>query len=465
MTTLSTPDASAAPDISAFGYRQELRRSLKMRHLIAFGLAYINVMGLFTLYGLVTVKTHGMLALAFIVATGAMVFTALSYGKMAREFPISGSVYTYTQRSFNAHIGFVVGWVVMLDYLILPLLNFLLIGLYLNVLVPGVPIWAWSLVALVVITFLTIRGVTESAATSMITTVLGMGFIAAFVVFLIKYLIGGEGAGTLFSLSGFATVTELTSSQTGIASVLGAAAVLCLMFLGFDGITTFSEESVNPARDMPRAIILTCVIAGAVFIGGGYLAQLAWPDAWSQIINPDTAATELITRAAGPVMTFLFTVIFIAGCIGSGSSGMASGARILYAMGRDGVLPSFLGRVHDKFKTPIVAILFIAAVGIISLFIDLMSVSSIINFGAIIAFFFVNLSVIAHFWVRQHRRSPKETIAYLVLPALGAVISAALWLSLDKMAMIIGCTWTVLGVILLAVQTKGFKQNPVTLTQ
>ncbi|MDR2973663.1 MAG: amino acid permease [Propionibacteriaceae bacterium] len=463
ITENHTPLAPDSPDISVFGYRQELKRSLKTRHLLAFGLAYINVMGVFTLYGVATVKTHGMLALAYIVATVAMLFTALSYGKMAREFPISGSVYTYTQRSFNSHIGFVVGWVVMLDYLILPLLNFLLIGLYLNVLIPSVPVWVFALAALIGITLLTIRGVTESAATSTISTILGIGFVVAFVIFLIAYL-AGQGA-PVFSLQGFATAAEITNPDTGMSAVFAAAAVLCLMFLGFDGITTFSEESVNPKRDVPRAIVLTCLVAGVVFIGVSYLMQMAWPTAWQEIVNQDTASTEIMTRVAGPVMTFILSVIFIASCIGSGSSGMASGARILFAMGRDGVLPSKLGTVHPKYKTPIIAILCIAVVGIASLFIDLMSVSSIINFGAITAFFFVNLSVIAHFFVRGKRRHGKDLIPYLVLPGLGAIISVALWLSLDWMALTIGGIWTLAGVIMLAVQTKGFKKAPVTLSQ
>lgn len=457
--------ADAGSELSSFGYKQELRRNLKMRHLLAFGLAYINVMGVFTLYGINTRMTHGMLALAFVVATVAMLFTAWSYSRMAKAIPVAGSVYTYTQRSFNPSLGFVVGWVVLLDYLILPLLNFLLIGLYMNILVPSVPVWVWTVIALVLITALTIRGVAQSAMAGMVTTVLGFGFLIVFAGFMITYLVEGNGAGTLFSLDGFFTSEALSNPEAGLGSVLSAAALLCLMFLGFDGITTFSEESVNPKRDVPRAIILTCVVAGAVFITVAYLAQLAWPDAWATMLDPDTASAELIERVAGPGMTFVFSAIFVAGCIGSGTSGMASGARIIFAMGRDGVLPSFLGKVHSKYKTPIVAILCIAAIGVVSLFIDLQAVSSIINFGAIIAFIFVNMSVVAWYIVRKKERGAGAIFQYLVLPLIGAAISLALWLSLDSLAMGIGIAWMVIGVVILAVQTKGFREKPVILDQ
>jgi putrescine importer len=321
---------SLAPRAAAKPEKPHLKRVLSTPQLVAFGLAYVNLMGVFILYGLATQMTERMVALAFVIATLAMGLTAISYASISRRFVAAGSVYTYVAKTMHPTPAFAVGWVVMLDYLILPLLNFLLIGLYMHQLIPGVPQWVFSLIGLIVIVALAIKGVRESATLGFFTTLLGIVFIAVFAGYLVASIVShGNGVGSIFNLSGFFTDEALHSPTAGISSVLGACAILCLMFLGFDGITTFAEETRDPREQIGKAIIVTCVISGVVFVAVSYLMQLAWPDAWREMTNPDVASTELILRVAGPVMNVLFTVIFVAGCIGSGLSALSAGARIL----------------------------------------------------------------------------------------------------------------------------------------
>ncbi|MGV0813464.1 APC family permease [Mycolicibacterium boenickei] len=436
-----------------------MKRVLSTWHLVAFGLAYINLMGIFILYGLATQMTQGMMALAFVIATLAMSLTAWSYAAMSRQFIAAGSVYTYVAKTFNPSSAFAVGWVVMLDYIVLPLLNFLLIGLYLHQLMPSVPQWIFSLMAMAVITGLAIKGVSESARLGSITTLLGVVFIAVFAGYLVVAITtDGQGVGSLFNLSGFFTPGAMSSPEAGFSSVLAACAILCLMFLGFDGITTFAEETRDPRSQVGKAIMFTCAIAGVVFIVVSYLMQLAWPEAWYQMQEPDIASTELIGRVAGPAMSIVFTVIFVAGCIGSGLSALSAGSRILYSMGRDGVLPRKLGVLHPRFKTPIIAILFISTIGVFSLFTSLMEISSIVNFGALIAFMAVNLCVIVQYRMRLKVKGPKSTVLYTVLPVTGLLVDFLIWISLDNTAQVIGLIWTVLGLIVIGIVSRGLRR-------
>lgn len=447
------------PEMPVHASQPHMKRVLSTWHLVAFGLAYINLMGIFILYGLATQMTQGMMALAFVIATLAMGLTAWSYAAMSRQFVAAGSVYSYVAKTFNPTSAFAVGWVVMLDYIVLPLLNFLLIGLYLHQLMPSIPQWIFSLLAMAVIVGLAIKGVSESARLGSITTLLGVVFIAVFAGYLVVAITSdGQGVGSLFNLSGLFTPEAMSSPEAGFSSVLAACAILCLMFLGFDGITTFAEETRDPRNQVGRAIIFTCAIAGVVFIVVAYLMQLAWPEAWQQMQQPDVASTELIGRVAGPAMNIVFTAIFVAGCIGSGLSALSAGSRILYSMGRDGVLPRQLGVLHPRFKTPIVAILFISAIGVLSLFTGLMEISSIVNFGALIAFMAVNLCVIVQYRMRLKVKGARSVVFYTVLPATGLLVDFLIWINLDSAAQTIGLLWTVLGLIVIGIKTRGLRR-------
>jgi putrescine importer len=444
----------------------QFKRVLTTPRLVAFGLAYINLMGVFTLYGLATKMTAGMMALAFVVATVAMALTALSYAAMSSQFVAAGSVYSYVSKVVSPGPAFLVGWAVMLDYLILPLLNFLLIGLYMHQLLPGAPQWAYSLVGLIVIVALAVKGVNESAALGFVTTLAGFVFIVVFAGYLVASITThGHGVGSVFDTAGFFTAEALSSPQAGIGSVFGACAILCLIFLGFDGITTFAEETRDPRRQVGRAIILTCALSGVVFILVSYLMQLAWPQAWQEMHNPDVASSELILRIAGPAMNVVFTSIFVVGCIGSGLSALSSGARILYSMGHDGVLPRPLGRLNARFRTPVTPILLIGAFGVLALFTSLMDISSIVNFGALVAFMAVNLCVVVQYTIRNKRRGVPAILLYAVLPVLGFVVDFVIWVNLDGTAKVIGFSWTALGVVVLAILTRGFRRPMRTLTR
>lgn len=441
------------------GYKQELKRVLKLPHLVFYGLAYISLIGAFTMYGDITVTTHGMFATCFLIATISMSFTCISYSKMSAVYPIAGSAYSYTQRTINPYVGWMTGWVVMLDYALLPITNYLLLGLYMHTMIPQIPAWVFSLAWIIIITIINYRGIKLAALFDSILIVVQLVFLFAFLIFMIKWLVSGNGEAAIFSSKGF--YNQETIDSVGWGTVFTGTSALCLCFLGFDAITTLAEEAEKPEKNIGKALIIACIGAGLIFVIIGYFSQLCWPDAWREIQQPDTGAKELVGYVAGNALSYVFAGIYCCGCLGSGIASHSSAARLLYTMGRDRGLPHILAKVHPKHGTPIVAVIVVACIGGVSLVIDLMSIATIINFGALLAFTMVNVCVIKHYYIDNGMRSGYNKWKYLGCPLVGACIAMFIWINLDKTAMILGLSWTAIGIAMLAYQTRGFKKPPI----
>ena len=277
--------------------------------------------------------------------------------------------------------------------------------------------------------------------------------IVAFLIFTIKAITEGMGEGTLASFSPFYN-PDIDFSYT----VAGAAAA-CYCFLGFDALTTFTEDTIDPTKNIPRSIILTLLVCGAIFLVVTYFTHLVHPS--FDYPNPDNAAYDIARQVAPSIFGGVFLIGTIAGQFAAGLSAQASGARLLYAMGRDGVLPKKLfGKLNAKTKTPINAIILTGIVALFAIFLDVTKATAYINFGGFVAFIFVNISVIAQYFIRQKERSLKGFVLYLLFPVLGALLCLYLLVHLDRFAIILGCAWTIAGIIYLLILTKGLKQEP-----
>ncbi|MEO6309953.1 MAG: APC family permease, partial [Leifsonia sp.] len=290
---------SATPPATSSGEGQ-LRRVLGVPSLVLFGLVYMVPLTIFTTYGLVTQMTGGRLPLAYIVTLVAMVFTARSYGLMSKAFPFAGSAYTYTQRSFGPGIGFLAGWALLLDYLFLPMINYLVIGIYLNAAFPAMPSWTFVLATIILVTILNIIGIVSVArANLLIIAVQGI-----FIVVFVGLAIGSINSGTTVNL--LAPFTG-TGENGGFLPIAAGAAVLCLSFLGFDSVSTLAEEARNPRRSLPKAIMIITLLAGVIFVGLSYVAYLVLPTA--SFANVDSAALDVMTKAGGQVFAAFFTAV------------------------------------------------------------------------------------------------------------------------------------------------------------
>jgi amino acid transporter len=453
---MSQPDESlvAPTELTAQVTEGRFKRVLGVPSLVLFGLVYMVPLTAFTTYGIVTQLTGGRVAATYIITLVAMVFTARSYARMSIAYPYSGSAYVYTQQSFGGALGFLAGWALLLDYLFLPMINYLIIGLYMGASFPGVPTWIWIVAAIAIVTVLNVVGIVSVARANFVVIAVQTVFIVAFVALSIGAA-SGQGVDPLVPFTGDGTVGSILPLFQG-------AAILCLSFLGFDSVSTLAEEAKDSRRTVPRAIMIVTIGAGLLFILLTYLAQIAYPS--NAFESADTASIEVVASFGLPWVSTLFIAGFIAGSIGSALTSQASVARILFAMGRDGVLPrAVFGHLNTRFGTPVVPILIVSAVSLYALFADLLTVSNMISFGALIAFSCVNLSTIKHYFVDRGERSGWDAVNNLVLPGIGFALTIWLWTNLSGMTFVVGLSWLAVGFVLLLIVTRFFRRPTPTL--
>ncbi|MFF1280510.1 APC family permease [Streptomyces sp. NPDC058299] len=430
-----------------------LARTLTLRAVVLFGLAYMTPLIVLGTFGVVAASTGGAVPTAYLLALVAMLFTAHSYGKMAAAYPVAGSAYTYVRKAIDGRLGFLVGWATLLDYFFLPMVIWLIGGAYLQAQFPSVPHWTWVIGFVAVTTALNIRGIKTAERVNDLLMVFQVLVIGIFVVLSVRHVFQTGGAGALVSTTPFA------NGATTAAGVSAGAAIAAYSFLGFDAVTTLTEETVDPKRTMPRAILLTALIGGGIFVLVAYTTQLAHPG--SAFDDPSSAAFEIAKTIGGD----LFSSVFLAGLVvaqfASGIAAQASTSRLLYAMGRDGALPRrVFARLHERYRTPALNIALTGAVGLIALRLDVAASTSFINFGAFTAFTFVNVSVLATYVRRRRAGESPRPLSYLVAPAIGAVVDLYLLYNLDGRALTLGLVWLSLGVLYLAYLTRMFRVPP-----
>ena len=424
-----------------------LKRALGLPSLVLFGLVYMVPLTVFTTYGIVTETTGGRLPLAYVVTLITMVFTALSYARMSAAIPVAGSAYTYTQRTFGAPTGFLAGWSLLLDYLFLPMLNYLVIGLYLNAALPALPAWVIVVVSIGIVTVLNIVGIVSVARANFLIIAIQAIFIVVFIALAIAKTTGYGKVDLVAPFTG-------DGSAGGFSPILAGAAILCLSFLGFDAVSTLSEEARDARRTVPQAIMISTVVSGIIFILLSYVSQLVFPS--NKFAAADTGSTDVMVAAGGAFVNTFFTAAYVAGALGSALTSQASVARILFAMGRDGILPrKVFGHVSAKFSTPVYAILTVSAISLLAIWIDLAILASVVSFGALVAFSVVNLSVIKHYFIDMRERN---VLLNLIAPAIGFLLTAWLWTSLSGTALTIGLIWLAIGFVWLLVVTRGFRR-------
>ncbi|AHF76098.1 Amino acid/polyamine/organocation transporter, APC superfamily [Sodalis praecaptivus] len=416
----------------------EFKKTLTTGHLVLFGLAYMAPIIVLGTFGVLAQITEGHVAGAYVLALFAMFFTACSYSQMSAAFPVAGSAYVYVRNAISENMGFLAGWSILLDYLFLPMVIWLIGAVYLSSAVPAVPQFAWLLAFIAVTTAINIVGLKVAYAVNLLLMAVQLLIVVAFATLAIHY-IWGDASQSFWSLAPF-----LDDRDQLLPILIAGAAVACYSFLGFDAITTLAGETLDPQRSIPRAIMLITLSGGILFIVVAWCVQLAHPGATFQ--NADSAAFEIAGNIGGDVFVTLFMIGLVFGQFASGISAQASASRMLYSLGCDGVLPRLLGRL-GRFTTPVNAIALCATVALLALMMNVTTSTSFINFGAFLAFTLVNLSVIGHYYLRLKRRGGWDALRYLVAPALGALSSLWLLISLDRTAIMLGSAWLALGAL------------------
>ncbi|WP_282364034.1 APC family permease [Pseudomonas sp. PS01297] len=429
-----------------------LQRTLSLGSVVLFGIAYMTPIIVLGTFGILAQSTGGMVPAAYLAALVAMFFTAMSYGHMASAFPVAGSAYTYVRKAISPKLGFIAGWAVLLDYLFLPMAIWLIGAAYLHSAFPAVPQWIWVLAFIGITSLINIVGLKLANGVNALLMLVQALVLIAFVALCVHY-IGGDASKPLW------TIEPFFNGQMQMPLIMSGAAIACYSFLGFDAVSTLTEETRDARRTIPRAIMLITLIGGLIFVGVSYFVQIAHPS--FQFADVDSAAYEIARNIGGDLFVSVFMIGLIVGQFASGLSAQASGSRLLFAMGRDGVLPkSFFGTLHAKYGTPVNSILLCAVVALLALKLDVTTSTSFINFGAFLAFTLVNLSVIFHYWIGGKNRGLREVVLFLVFPTIGLLADLWLMISLDHLAIYLGLTWLVIGCIYLGFLTRGFSRQP-----
>jgi len=446
----------ASTAVSAPSRGASLKRNLGLWAIVGLGLGYMTPTVVFDTFGMVARDTDNVVPAAYLVALVVMMFTAISYGKMAGAIPSAGSAYTYARESIHPNVGFMVGWTSLIDYVLLPMVNCLIIRSYLEALFPEIPGWIWVVLYCALVTsviYLTMRGTSNI---NMLLLVFSIVVMAVFVIMVFAQLMRGEGQGTVASMQPF------FHDGVTLGAVLMGATIVCFSFIGFDAVTMYAEEAKTP-KIMPKAILLTVVIGGAIFLVAAYFTQLRFPsaDAFPVEAIEDSTLPEIGLQVGGPVFQAILTAAGFAATLASGLASHASVSRMLLVMGRNNVLPKrFFGYINPKTHTPTFNIVLVGVISLLAAAFTLELIAAFINFGALIAFTFVNVSVIAWFAIRKgRRRTPRDIFTFIVLPGIGMVLTGILWANLHVDALIGGAAWAAIGFVYLLVLTRGFRRR------
>lgn len=436
-------------DIEQYGYTQELHRSLSFTDLLVYGLVFMVPIAPFGIFGGVFQGSGGMVALAYAIGMVAMMFTALSYSQMSQAFPMAGSVYTYAGRGIAAPVGFLSGWMILLDYILVPSLLYLIAGIAMNTLVTSVPVWIWIVAFVVLNTAVNYAGIELTAKVNKVMLVAELIVLAIFIVIGIVALMQGKGRGFDF--------TPVFNADTfSLPLVFGAVSIAVLSFLGFDGISTLAEENRESSKAIGRAMIAALLLAGVLFIVQTWVASLLVPHPARLIAEGDPGGTAFYDAAAVAGGAWLSKLTALATAIAWGFANslvaQAATSRLLYAMARDRQLPSFLAKVHRTKGVPLNATFLVAAVSLaVGLFFNtrdngISLLSTLVNFGALTAFLALNVSVVWHYVVRNGSR---DWLRHVVSPVIGFVILAYVLFNAQLEAKYLGLVWLVLGVAIL----------------
>ena len=440
----------ATPGVEAYGYTQELKRSLSFTDLLVYGLVFMVPIAPFGIFGSVFSASGGMIALAYAVGGLAMAFTAASYAQMSRAFPMAGSVYTYAGRGIAQPVGFLAGWMILLDYVLIPGLLYLIAAVAMNAILGSIPVWVWVIGFVVLNTVVNYLGIEFTAKINKVMLIGELVVLAVFLVIGLIALAAGEGNGT-------GALTPIYNSDTfSFGLVFSAVSIAVLSFLGFDGISTLAEENRESARSIGKSMIAALILAGTLFIVQTWIAALLVPNPDGLIAEGDAGGTAFYDAAEAASGHWLYIVTAVATAVAWGFANslvaQAATSRLLFAMARDRQLPGFLRKVHPTRRVPVNATLLVAAVSLVlGIYMSqredgISLLSTLVNFGALSAFLVLHVAVVVHYVVRQRSR---DLWRHLVVPVIGFGILAYVVYNAQVAAQTLGFVWLGIGLLVL----------------
>ncbi|WP_176554434.1 APC family permease [Bacillus sp. Marseille-P3800] len=429
--------------------KTSLKRTLSLWQVTALGLAWNTPMIYFSTFGVSYESASGQLLITYVLSFLAILLTGASYAKLAKKLPLSGSAYTYAKVTIHPNAGFLVGWVVLLNYLFAPIIACITFGVFLSAQFPSIPPFVWITSLLILLTVIAIRGVGASANISALFVAIQLLFIGGFGALLLFNLM--QNGSTLPFTQTFAE--PILSLDNPVHALIMGTSVVVFSFLGFDTITTLSEETKNPEKTIPRAIYMILFIVGGFHLSSSFFIQSSFPSL--TFLNLDAAALEMMATVGGPILQGIFILVLTMAIFTQGLASITAVSRLLFAMGRDNLLPGrMFSYIHPTYNTPVFNILLSSTLSLTAIFLSVDTAMRFVNFGALTSFFFVNLCVISLAYKQ------KENVSYVksyFVPAIAALIMMSLVSFLDSVTLTVGLIWMTIGCLYLLYLTKAFR--------
>jgi putrescine importer len=437
-----------ADTLEPTGTTPHLKRSLKLWHLIVYGIIIIQPTAPMGIYGVVSNEARGHVVTTILIAMVAMLFTAISYGRMARVYPSAGSAFTYVGKELHPLAGYVVGWSMLMDYLLNPIICAIWCSAAAANILPDIPYATWAVSFVILFTALNLFGVKSSGNVNAVLALLMGLVVVIFLAYAIRYLafvarpVGGQWLTPFYDPSNFAS-----------SRLFRGTSIAVLTYIGFDGISTMSEEVENPRRNIMLGTVLTCLFIGILSAVEVYVAQLSWPyrGPFANSIV-DTAYVQVAMRIGGKFLFHLLNATLLIANMGSGMAAQFGAARLLYGMGRSNALPrGVFGSLSAKTAIPRNNVLIVGLCTLIGAFLlTYQKGAEMLNFGAFVAFMGVNAAALVHYKYRSKEKVRLPALA----PLLGLLVSGFIWLNLGHNAQILGSIWLAIGLALYWLRRK-----------
>lgn len=440
--SIESTDSIAEQRLKSLGYQQELKRTMSLGDVVVYGLIFMCPLAPVSVFGYIYNLSGGMVAAVYIVAAIAMYFSAISYSEMAKQFPVAGSVYSYVRFGGGEFIGFVSGWAILLDYLLLPALLLIFASAAMHLQVPAIPQLGWVIIFVLVATIVNLRGITFTAKTNLVCLYIQLAVMLMFAVAVLRAIQLG--------VVHFSFDPLLQKDLLSIHTIFAAIPIAALSYVGFDAISTLNEEARGGGKTVSTATMIVLIVVAALFVTQVYLAALFLPTGTKIGAGKvDTAFYDIAVTAAGawfkPVITIATAVIAL---LANSLVSQATTARLIFSMARDRQLPAALAVVDAKTKVPVRAILLVAS---LSLLLGIVTVdkadlvTSLVTFGALTAYSLLHLSVLRYF---SSQGAARRMFKHVISPLIGlTLLGYALW-SAPVHAKLLAAIWLVIGLIL-----------------
>jgi len=424
----------------------KLKRVLRLRDLIFYGIVVIQPTAPMPLFGVASQEARGHVVTAVLIAMIGMALTAVSYGRMARVYPSAGSAYTYVAGEFGPLPGFITGWSILLDYILNPIICIIWCSAAAQNFYRPIPIWSWEIFFAILFTLLNLRGI-ETSARINTWMAISMGVVVVYALAVMaRYVFASPHDAAFFTRPFYDPATF------NFRAVSAGTALAALTYIGFDNISTLSEETIEPEKNILRATVLVCLLTGVIAAIEVYAAQLVWPD-FSHYPDVDTAYVYIAGRAGGQLLFHFVNATLLVASIGSGMGAQIGAARVMYGMGKSDALPKFFAYIHPATRIPSKNVLLTggAALGG-AVLMTYQFGAEMLNFGAFLAFSLVNLGCFWHDYRGRHRGGFGGAIGSSLAPLLGLGICLYIWVSLRWQAKLAGAIWVSLGLLYFALR-------------